>query len=138
MFSKELKKMSRRELIDIIYQMKKNEQQMQEEIASLQVELQEKRVRVSKAGSIAEAALAVTDVFADAQAAADLYLQEMISMKAETEQACTAAIEEANGTAEKILSEGKKKYEALRNRYRSDYLKWQRLREEVKKLEELS
>lgn len=42
MISKDLKKLSRRELMDIIYQMKKNEQQMQEEIASLQEALQER------------------------------------------------------------------------------------------------
>ena len=32
MISKELKRLSRRELVDIIYQLKKNEQEMQEEI----------------------------------------------------------------------------------------------------------
>jgi hypothetical protein len=34
MVSKELKRLSRRELVDIIYQMKKNEQLLQDEIAS--------------------------------------------------------------------------------------------------------
>ena len=35
MISKELKRLSRRELVDIIYQLKKNEQEMQEEIELL-------------------------------------------------------------------------------------------------------
>ena len=35
MVSNELRKLNRRELIDIIYQMKKNEQQMQEQITAL-------------------------------------------------------------------------------------------------------
>ena len=102
--SKELKRLSRRELVDIIYQMKKNEQQMQEEIASLQEALQNKRIRIEEAGSIAEAATSVANVFASAQTAADLYLQEIACMKQETEAACKKMIEEAQQTATKILS----------------------------------
>ena len=67
MVSKELKKLSRRELVDIIYQMKKNEQQLHEEIESLQEQLQDKRIRLSVAGSIAEAAVSITNVFSSAQ-----------------------------------------------------------------------
>ena len=81
MVSKELRKLNRRDLIDIIYQMKKNEQQMQEQIDALQAELEEKRFRLSQAGSIAEAALAVTNVFSAAQEAADVYLRQIASMK---------------------------------------------------------
>ena len=67
MISKELKRLSRRELVDIIYQLKKNEQDMQEEIESLKTELEDKRIRISTAGSIADAAMSVTNVFSTAQ-----------------------------------------------------------------------
>ena len=81
MVSKELKKLSRRELIDIIYQLKKNEQQTQEQLAALEEALQDKRIRLSVAGSIAEAATDITQVFATAQRTADLYLHEIAAMK---------------------------------------------------------
>ena len=71
MVTKELKKLSRRELVDIIYQLKKNEQEKQEEIAALEEALQEKRIRVSVAGSIAEAAADITQIFSAAQQTAD-------------------------------------------------------------------
>ena len=103
MVSKELKRLSRRELVDIIYQMKKNEQQLQEEIASLQEQLEDKRIRHSMAGSIAEAATSVTNLFATAQAAADLYLNEITCMREETEKECAKMIEQARKTAESIL-----------------------------------
>jgi len=77
MISKELKRLSRRELVDIIYQLKKNEQKMQEEIESLKNELQDKRIRISAAGSIADAAMSVTNVFSTAQRTADIYLREI-------------------------------------------------------------
>ena len=81
MISKDLKRLSRRELVDIIYQLKKNEQEMQEEIESLKNELQDKRIRISMAGSIADAAMSVTNVFSAAQVTADLYLSEISCMK---------------------------------------------------------
>ena len=81
MINKELKRLSRRELVDIIYQLKKNEQAMQEEIESLKTALQDKRIRISSAGSIADAAMSMTDVFSAAQMSADLYLREIAQMK---------------------------------------------------------
>lgn len=135
MVSKELKKMSRRELMDIIYQMKKNERQMQKEIASLQEALQDKRLRLSVAGSVAEAAASITNVFSAAQMTADLYLQEISCMKEETEKECEAKIEDANRTVAKIMSDGEKKFAELKLRYQAEYKKWQQLHAAVKTFE---
>ena len=104
--SKELKRLSRRELIDIIYQLKKTEQKLQEENAALQEELQERRIRVSEAGSIAEAATSITNVFAIAQMTADLYLYEISRMKEETQIECKEMLEDARKAAEKIRASG--------------------------------
>ena len=109
MVSKELKKLSRRELVDIIYQMKKNEEQMQEEITSLQAQLQDRRIRISEAGSISEAAMSITDVFLTAQTTADLYLHEISCMKEDAQKECAQIIEEARKKAEKILLDAENK-----------------------------
>lgn len=124
--------MSRRELMDIIYKMKKNEQQMREEIACLQDELQNKRIRLSMAGSVAEAAAAVTNLFSAAQATADIYLQEISCMKEEAEKECAAKIEEANKAAEKIMSDGKKQLEELELHYQEELEKLQNPRKTAK------
>ena len=106
MISKELKKLNRRELVDIIYQMKKNEQRMQEEIDSLKEALQDKRIRLAEAGSVADAAASVSKLLSAAQMTADLYLNEIECMKRETENACAKMIEEAHKQAEKIVYDG--------------------------------
>lgn len=113
MNNKELKKLSRRELVDIIYQMKKNEQQMQEEIAALQAELQDRRIRLSEAGSIAQAAVNISQVLTAAQQTADLYLQEITAMREETERECAAMLEEARSKVRSIFAEGEKQFAAL-------------------------
>ena len=135
MIGKELKKLHRRELMDIIYQMKKNEQQMQAEIVSLHEALQDKRIRLSTAGSISEAAASITNVFSAAQKTADLYLHEISCLKEETERACTKMIEDANNTVARILSDGEKRYAVLNERYQIDYKKWEQLRSELEMLE---
>ena len=136
MISKELKKLNRRELVDIIYQLKKNEEQLKEKIASLEADLQDKRIHLSVAGSIAEAATDITGIFSVAQSTADLYLNEIVSMKEDTGRECAKMIEEAEKKVESTMAKGKGLYEALAARYQADYKKWQQLRAEIEKIEE--
>ena len=137
MFTKELRKFSRRKLVDIIYQMKKNEQQQKEEIAALKAALEDKRIRISEAGSISDAAVSLTDLLATAQSAADLYLDEIAAMKAETEMECARIIEEAKAEADRILAEGKEAYADLCAVYQADYEKLKELQDDIFVLEEI-
>ena len=143
MVSKELKKLSRRELVDIIYQMKKNEQRMQDEITSLQGEidslreaLQDKRIQLSNAGSIAEAAISVTNLISTAQTAADLYLQEIARMKQDAQAECEKLIGEARQTAAEIISQSETQSANLNDQYRRECIKWHKLHQQVQLLEE--
>ena len=136
MVGNELKKLSRRELVDIIYQMKKNEQQLQEEIEDLKKSLDEKRIRLSVAGSIAEAAEDITRIFSAAQLTADLYLNEISCMKAETEKECEKMIEEAKKKVLEILSEGEKKAIITKVWDEEENEELKQLRSEVQKLQE--
>lgn len=63
--------------MDIIYQMKKNEQKLQARLERAEQKLQEREIRISQAGSIAEAALALNGIFEAAQQAADDYLRSV-------------------------------------------------------------
>lgn len=75
--NKELKHLRRSELIEIIYLLQKNEQKLTAQVAELQEQLDLRNLRISDAGSVAEASLAITDIFARAQEAADIYLEEI-------------------------------------------------------------
>lgn len=71
---RDLRRLSRRELIEIIYALKEKEEALTKENEDLRAALSDRKIAISKAGSIAEAALALNDIFAQAQAAADIYL----------------------------------------------------------------
>lgn len=135
MVSKELKKLSRRELVDIIYQLKKNEQELQEELASLLEALQDRRIHLSTAGSIAEAAISITNVFSSAQTAADLYLQEIACMKQETETECAKMIRDAKKQAAEIIAESEKQRAILDEVYQRELEKLKKLHQRVQSLE---
>ena len=135
MISKELKKLSRRELVDIIYQMKKNEEQLQEQIGSLQEELQDKRIRLANAGSIAEAAASITDLLTAAQNTADLYLQEIAALKADTQKQCKEALEEAQKNASRLMTEREVQCASMKIRYEMECDKLEKIREEIRQLE---
>ena len=108
MINKDMRRLSRRELVDIIYQLKKNEEKLQAQVAALEEAVQDKRIRIAIAGSIADAAATVTDLFATAQSTADLYLQEIACMKEQTQTECDRLLEEARKEAAQILADSKK------------------------------
>ena len=137
MVDKELRKLSRRELVEVIYQMKKNEQQMKEEIVELRDALQDKRIRISEAGSIADAAIKVNEYFSTAQATADLYLQEIACIKEDTVAECGKILAEAKKKAEEIEILGADLLENIETYRRLDEEKWQQFQKEMAALENL-
>lgn len=135
MNGKELKRLSRSELIEIIYQLKKNEQELQEKLASMQQEIEDKRIRLSNAGSIADAATSVTGMFDAAQRAADIYLKEIVAMKEDAEKECSQMIAQATQKVEAVLIQGKKQFADLKASYKVEYKRWQQLQSEIETLQ---
>ena len=77
MDQKTLKKMSRAELLELLLEERKINEKLEKELAKANAELEEKRIKIRNSGSIAEASLALTKVFEEAQKAADLYLENI-------------------------------------------------------------
>lgn len=102
---KDIKKLSRTELVDVIYQLKKSEQKLEEQVQTLQAALDEKNLRMENVGSVAEASLALTDIFANAQTAADAYLEEIRTRRAAVEEECSRLSAEAQEKADTLLRE---------------------------------
>ena len=71
---KSLKKLSRAELLEMLIAEEKRIDELEQELAEARKGLEEKRIRIERSGSIAEAALRLNGIFEAAQAAADQYL----------------------------------------------------------------
>lgn len=74
MTDKELRKLSRKELLEMLIDQSKDVERLQAALRASEEKAQRKEITIQTAGSIAEAALALNGVFEAAQAAADQYL----------------------------------------------------------------
>lgn len=109
MTDKELRRLSRAELLDILYEQQKRYEESLAENQALRQQLEERTLRIAAAGSIAEAAVQVNGVFEAAQAAADQYLASVKAAAAEMAQ----KTDEAQRQREAILQDAKQQAEKI-------------------------
>lgn len=75
MTDKELRRLSRRELIQLLLEQTKELERVQQELKKAQSALESRELAIHKVGSIAEASFAVNQVMEAAQNAADQFLE---------------------------------------------------------------
>ena len=128
MTDKEFKRLNRAHLIEIIYQFQLQVDKLTEENEDLKRELADKRLRLSNAGNIADAALEINDCFRSAQNAAEQYLDEIKAIREETEAERQKILLHARADAEVIISGAKKiqsdydsAIEAILNEFRQSH-----------------
>lgn len=116
MTDKELRKLGRGELLEMLLAQSKEKESLEQQLAEANEKLENRRIKLSEAGNIAEAALALNGVFCAAQAAADQYLETLrlnmedqsslrAQMEAETKKQCEQLLAEAHARADKICAE---------------------------------
>ncbi len=79
MTDKELKKLSRKELLEMLIVQTRVSEQLEKRVKKLEEQLEDKRIKIENAGNLAEAALKLSGVFEAAQAAAEIYLESLKS-----------------------------------------------------------
>ena len=95
MTDKQLRKLSRSDLLELLLMQTKENERLRAELEQAQAELEDRRLRVNKAGSIAKAALELNGVMEAAQQAADQYLENISCLYEETKCECQAMVREA-------------------------------------------
>ena len=93
MTDKELKKLNRSELLELMLEQSKEIDRLQAELEETREALQERNLKIESCGSIAEAAAEVNSLFHAAQRAADMYLLNV-------QRICAEKAEEAGKTEE--------------------------------------
>lgn len=112
MTEKELQHMGRRELIEIIAAQKKRELELEQQLQAANQQLADRNIKLSEAGSIAEAALSLNGIFETAQAAADNYIESIHAANADIEAQIAQTNEECARLREETKRECAEKLEA--------------------------
>lgn len=101
----ELKKLNRRELLEILLEQGREIERLQAKLKEAEEKLRDRELRISNAGSLAEASLSLNGVFEAAQAAADQYLENIRN----SEDICRQMQKEAEQRAAQIVAAAEEK-----------------------------
>ena len=110
MTDREFKRLSRSQLIDIIYQLQLKQEELTADNERLTKALDDKRLRVNQVGNIAEAALEIHNVMQAAQDAATHYMEEI---QIRVDQEYQRIIKEANEKAAAIIEKAQQEAAAI-------------------------
>lgn len=104
MTDKELKSLSRSELLEMLIAQMEENKKLKIRLKKAQEKLKNRQIAIDRAGSIADAALALNGVFDAAQAAAEQYLENIRQLEADARAKAEAVCAEADAHGEKFPS----------------------------------
>lgn len=87
MDEKQMRKLSRYQLLELLIMQTERADALEKKVAELEERLNEKEIKISALGSIAEASLQLSGVFEAAQKAANIYLDNAMRKADEIEAA---------------------------------------------------
>lgn len=102
MTDKELKKLNRAELLELLLVQTREAERLRKRLESAEAALSDQQLKVQKAGDLAHAALEINGVMEAAQAAAQQYLDNIVRMEQETRLQCEKMLEDARKQAQQI------------------------------------
>ena len=86
MTDKTLRKMSRRELMEMLLEQSKEVERLRAELEQAEQKLRSRQILLREAGSIAEASLRLNEMFESAQRSADQYLLNVKRLSSSPEE----------------------------------------------------
>ena len=105
MTDKELRRLSRSELLEMLIAQMKENAALQSRLELAEARLNDRQIAVEKAGTLAEASLSLNGVFQAAEAAAQQYLENIERMSGQQETICRDMQAEAEAKAAEIVRE---------------------------------
>lgn len=108
MTDKELRKLSRGDLMQIMLDQSREIERLQKRLSEAERALQDRTIKINQAGSIAEASLQLNGVFEAAQAACKQYTENISMLSQRQEQVCAKRDRESREAAARLIAEAEK------------------------------
>lgn len=105
MTDKELRKLSRGDLMQIMLDQSREIERLQKRLSEAKRALQDRTIKIDQAGSIAEASLQLNGVFEAAQAACKQYTENISTLSQRQEQVCAKRDRESCEAAARLIAE---------------------------------
>ena len=135
MTDKELRKLNRADLLELLLMLKKENDQLTRQVQQLQAQVDDRKIVVDKAGSIAEASLQLNGVFESAQAACGQYMENIEKLSTRQKEVCRQMELQTRQNCERMIAEAKVQSQAYWDEYTArvqEFLKqYEPLRQEL-------
>ena len=105
MTDKELRRLSRGELLEMLIAQAAENDQLKNRLEQAEAQLRDRKIAINNAGSLAEAALSLNGVFQAAEAAAQQYLENIERISGQQDAICRDMKEQAKQEAAEIRQE---------------------------------
>lgn len=105
MTDKELRRLSRGELLEMLIAQAAENDQLKNRLEQAEAQLRDRKIAINNAGSLAEAALPLNGVFQAAEAAAQQYLENIERISGQQDAICRDMKEQAKQEAAEIRQE---------------------------------
>ncbi|MBO5870273.1 MAG: hypothetical protein J6Q89_05930 [Clostridia bacterium] len=115
MADKELKRLSRSELLEMLISQSEENELLRGQVKDLQNSLNERRIYIEQAGSIAEASLLINKVFESAEAAAQDYINNIKHLSDKQGDILKRNEEENQYLCQQMIEETKEKCKIIEN-----------------------
>lgn len=113
MTNKELSKLRRTELLEILIAQGKEQERLQQELTAAQEAVKARELAIGESGSIAEASLRLNDVVGAAQRAADLYTENVKRVMDQQQQESDRVLADAQSRSAQLLADADKRVRSM-------------------------
>lgn len=114
MTDKELRRLNRSELLQMLIGQMEENKALKEKLALAESKLQDRQIKMEKAGTMAEATLLLNGVLEATEAAAQQYLENIKRMSSEQDAVCREMKEKAERESEEIMQRARSYREKVR------------------------
>ena len=135
MTQRELKKMSRSDLLEMLLEQSRENDRLREQLHRAEELLNNRQLMLDEAGSISEASLRLNRVFEAAQEAANQYLENIRALSGRQEAVCEKMERETHQKCQRLLAETQEKCDAMTKKAEEEANSaWERLQEKLNQL----
>ena len=99
MANNDLRRLRRQDLLEMLIELSEENRQLRQKVEQLEEQLQDRAMRIDKAGSLADAAMQLTGIFQAAEETCDLYIHNTKlrcqELEEQTKARCRELLEQA-------------------------------------------
>lgn len=135
MTDKQLRKLSRGELLELLLAQTRESEQLRRELEETKRKLEDRQLQVQNAGSVAQAAMQLHNIFESAQDAADQYLENIHSRLENQEEELNRLEQESAARAAQMIANAEQQRDTMLAQAKEDAeAYWQAASAKVKEL----